>query len=279
MLDALLLALNLDGRRLFLFLNGPLDTLVEHRICGLGNARVIRSTNNIGLGAGLNALVRAASEEGVQFLLIFDQDSAPAPELPAALTKRFCKLIEDGMRLAVIGPLLVSPTSENYLPVRYSWRNRSQGTVNFVPTSGSLISLEAWRATGPFRDDYFIGLLDVEWGFRAWSHGYASVVAEDVEMAHRWGTQATDEYNWRPQILRQSGARNYFYLRNAVDCWQLPFAPVRWKVRFIVTLAAQIVVLLTMSGSRTNLRVIGRAFNDGWHKRLGPLPPDFDPGQ
>jgi hypothetical protein len=33
--------------------------------------------------------------------------------------------------------------------------------------------------------DYFIGDIDVEWGFRCSANGFASFVADDIIMTHR----------------------------------------------------------------------------------------------
>jgi len=277
-LNALLRALDREGRRLFLFVNGPLDEIIETEIAGLAHARVIRSAENVGLGAGLNAVCEAADAEGFAHVLLFDQDSAPEPGLAGALFGRFSTLEGAGARPAVLGPLLVTPPEGNYRPVRYFWRQRVAGTVDFVPTSGSLISLAAWRAIGPFRADYFVGGIDVEWGFRAWRFGYACLVAQDIRMVHRWGAEETNDQRSTPQILRQSDARTYLYLRNGVDCMRLPYIPRRWKGRFALTLAAQIGVLLSARGFAASTRsLIWRAFRDGWRDELGPLPRDLTP--
>ena len=275
-LAGLLRALDRQGRRLLLFANGPLEGVVEGQIAGLANARVIRSPANIGLGAALNAVCEAADSEGFARILLFDQDSAPEPGLAGALSGRFSAFERQGVRPAVLGPLLVPPAAGNYRPLRYFWRNREAGTVDFAPTSGSLISLAAWRVVGPFRSDYFVGAIDVEWGFRAWRSGYCCLVAQDIRMVHRWGAAETDDRRSSPQILRQSEARTYLYLRNAVDCMRLSYIPARWKARFAFTLLAQTGLLLFARGFAASTRkVIWRALRDGWGNELGPVPGDI----
>lgn len=276
LLIGLLQALDREGRRLFLFANGPLGDVVEAEISRLANARVIRSGDNIGLGAGLNAVCEAADSEGFAHILLLDQDSAPEPGLADALSGRFSAFERQGVRPAVLGPLLVTPPRGNYRPLRYFWRQRDVGTVDFAPTSGSLISLAAWRAIGPFRADYFVGAIDVEWGFRAWRSGYCCLVAQDIRMVHRWGAGETDDRRSAPQILRQSDARTYLYLRNAVDCMRLSHIPSRWKARFALTLLAQTGLLLFARGfAASTRRLIWRALRDGWSNELGPLPRDL----
>jgi rhamnosyltransferase len=269
MLDDLVPPIVADGLRFFIFLNGPVSEAVEQRLDLLSNARILRAPTNIGLGAGLNAVVRAAESEGVSHLLLLDQDSSPQAGLCAALHER-CGT--GSRRIAAIGPVLVPPPGEAFLPMRYARRKKTAlvSEVDFLPTSGSLISLAAWREIGPFRDDYFIDGIDVEWGFRAWSRGYACVLAEDLAMVHRWGSADADH---RPQILRQSDIRNYYYIRNAVSGLRLRHIPLRWKLHVIGRLAIQALALLTSRrGAASARKLIGRAIADGWAGRLGPAP-------
>jgi len=290
MLDDLVPPIAADGLRFFIFLNGPVSEAVEQRLDLMSNARILRSPTNIGLGAGLNAVVRAAESDGVSHLLLLDQDSSPQAGLCAALHER-CE--RGSGRIAAIGPVLVPPPGEAFLPMRYARRKKAAsgeafssevGTgsreenatkqklseVDFLPTSGSLISLAAWREIGPFRDDYFIDGIDVEWGFRAWSRGYACVLAEDLAMVHRWGSADADH---RPQILRQSDIRNYYYIRNAVNGLRLRHIPLRWKLHVTGRLAMQTLLLLAgRRGAASVRRLIGRAIADGWAGRLGPIP-------
>lgn len=290
MLDDLIPPIDADGLKFFIFLNGPVSDAVEQRLDLMGNARILRSPVNVGLGAGLNAVIRAADSEGVSHLLLLDQDSSPQAGLCAALHER-CEV--DSGRVAAIGPVAVPPQGEAFLPMRYFRRRKAMpagafsseaGTgsrednaakqnlsdVDFLPTSGSLISLAAWRAIGPFRDDYFIDGIDVEWCFRAWSRGYRCMLAEDLTMVHRWGSSDADG---RPQILRQSDVRTYYYIRNAVNGLRLSHIPMRWKLHVSCRLAMQALVLLASRRGRASARrLVGRAVADGWTGRLGPVP-------
>jgi len=276
-LEALLSAVAQRGRRLFLFVNGPIEATIERLIRALPNAHIERSAENVGLGAGLNAVAASAERESFSHLVLFDQDSAPDENLCEALTRRFEALDRAPRPLAALGARLAPPAEGGFLPIRY-WRRRAtaglpNGAVDFLPTSGSLISLAAWRRVGPFRADYFIGGIDVEWGYRCWASGLASVVADDIVMAHRWGHEGGGE----PQILRQDDTRLYYYLRNAADGLRLSHMPARWKARQIATLAVQLPLLL--ASRRFSGRTIGlirRALGDGWGGRLGRAPDDLD---
>ncbi|UBU64123.1 glycosyltransferase (plasmid) [Acidithiobacillus ferrooxidans] len=276
-LSALLSGIGAE-RRVFVFLNGPPDEGTEEILARFVNLRQIRSPQNIGLGSGLNALMTAAREEGFVALVLFDQDSAPMPGLIDRLADRWRDLTAEGHRIAALGPRLGLPSDQGYKAIRYAWRGKSlatgAATVDFLPTSGSLVSISTWAAVGPFRDDYFIGSIDVEWGFRAWSQGYQSICLLDVEMAHRWGTPVVEPgQGWRPQIVRQSDLRTFYYLRNTVDLLRQPYVPRRTKVESAIRLMGQICVLLIWR--RLNwqaFNVVGRALWAGAKGRLGPAP-------
>ena len=271
-LEAMLSSLDRGGRRIYIYVNGPLDQAVEDRLAGLVNAVVIRSSTNVGLGAALNVLLERATSDRFQHVLLLDQDSAPAPDLPELLHKRFLERETTAEPLAMLGPLLVPPTGGHYLPIRHAWRRKRDGAVDFLSTSGSLLSIAAWVRVGPFRADYFIGGIDVEWGFRAWRRGYASLVAHDVQMVHRWGTPMDDEEAYRPQILRHSDLRVYYYIRNSVDCLKLAHVPLGWKVRHGLRLTAQIGALLYERRFQARTRhVIASALVAGVKKKMGHI--------
>jgi rhamnosyltransferase len=276
MLDALLAPLMADGLRVFIFVNGAVEPEIELRLTKLSDTVIIRSADNVGLGVGLNAVIEAAAAEDFASILLFDQDSVPDRGMPNALLAHFKEHASDStMPIAAIGPRLISPANETYLAPWYSHRAGNDvpdGAVDFLPTSGSLVSVEAWKAIGPFRADYFVDGLDVEWCFRAWSCGYCCVLAEDVTMEHRWGNTAASEER-RPQILRLSPTRCYYYLRNAVHSMRLPHIPWRWRLRTAVRLVVQAGLLLfDRRFCRQTRRIVGRAFHDGWRNRLGPMP-------
>lgn len=265
-------------RRVFAFLNGPQDAETEEILARFVNIRQIRSPQNIGLGAGLNAVMSAARDEGFSTVVLFDQDSVPTISLIDKLAEHWRYLNSSGHQLAALGPRLGVPTGQGYKAIRYAWRGENLApeiaTVDFLPTSGSLVSINVWETIGPFRADYFIGSIDVEWGFRAWSRGYSSACLMNVEMEHRWGTPVNEiEEGWRPQIVRQSDLRTFYYIRNSIDLLRQPYVPRRWRMGYIIRLIGQIGLLLIWR--KLNWKVvslISRAFWAGARGSMGAAP-------
>lgn len=271
-LEALLAPLHRDGIRVFVFLNGPVAPAVEARLAA-ADAALLRSPDNLGLGHALNAVGEAAATEGFAFLLLLDQDSVPPSGLAEALVVQFDWLAPSA---AALGPRLIAPEGEHYLEPWYARRSAAGPgitLVDFLPTSGTLISLAAWRQVGPFRADYFIDGVDVEWCFRASASGYRCYLAEAIAMPHRWG-DATAQARRKPQILRQSLTRSFYYLRNTVASLCLPHMPLGWRFRSCLRVVAQAVLLLGMQPfSGRTWRTVVAALSSGLRGKLGPIPP------
>jgi rhamnosyltransferase len=268
----LLQVAGLGGMRLIAFANGPLEPAAAEALSG-ANLYLIESADNLGLGHGLNAVMAAAETEGFSHVMLLDQDTEPSAAAAIELLGRMLHLEQARGHVALLAPLLTPPNGEGYKPIRYEWRG-VQGAgqireVDFAPTSGSLVSLAAFHAIGPFRDDFFIGGIDVEWGFRAWAVGWASCVAKDIAMPHRWGTPA--EADGEPQILRHSPLRNYFYARNVIATARLAHVPIRWRAKSLAVLAAQL-ILVSLRGRAGTFNMAWRGVTDGLRGRMGAAP-------
>lgn len=268
------LAQGLRGYRLIAVANGPVSVEAAGALAE-ADLRLEVNPDNLGLGAALDQGMRAAAEEGFSQALLLDQDSEPPVGLLDALWARVHRLSEEGVRAGVVAPRLTPPPEGHYRPISYAWRRgRSLAgcvPVDFAPTSGSLTNLTAYAEVGSFRRDFFIGGVDVEWGFRAWSHHWGSYVVSDLTMPHRWGEATSASEAGKPQILRHSPVRNYYYARNVVATARLPHVPARWRAVSLAMLVAQI-SLLVLRGAPGALRPIRAGLRDGLAGRLGPAP-------
>ncbi|WP_420104091.1 hypothetical protein [Bosea sp. (in: a-proteobacteria)] len=267
----------LAGRPLFVFVNGPVE---EQALSALAKTdlRVIQSEMNVDLGRGLNAVTEAASRDGFSHIMLLDQDSEPPAALLDQLAERSVA-VERQEKVALLALLLVPPEEGFYKPIRYERRGpaRANGLVplDFAPTSGSLVNLAAYAAIGPFRDDFFIAGIDVEWGFRAWDRGWASYLAPDLALPHRWGEAVSADELGKPQILRHSRLRNYYYARNVVATARVAHVPGRWRAKPCAALAAQIAILAA-KGASWSLEPVRAGQADGLRGHLGQAPAGLE---
>jgi len=141
--------------------------------------------------------------------------------------------------------------------------------VQFLATSGSLIDLDAFARVGPFRGDFFIDGVELEWCFRAWSLGYGCYQTDAVAIPHRVGGGTVRAFGIT--MPRQPLFRMATYLRNAIYAWRLPHVPLRWKLAQAAYLPLQAGLYWADSGWRPAvlLRLLAAA-RDGALGRLGP---------
>lgn len=260
----------------FVFVNAVIDDTVLHALHDLGPAcRIIRSEHNLGVAEALNIIALHAILAGYRRVLVFDQDSRPPRGLVKALCEAMDALAQAGERPAVVGPAIVAPRGREaeFKSPQYFRAPERQPVLDAVPvryviTSGSLVDLNAFRAVGKFRSDYFMDSIDTEWCFRAWSRGHSCWYLPSVVMEHTIGAGVL-----MGRYPRQSPMRMYSWFRNQVVTITLPHVPMLWKARFSVHLALlSAAVLIDARFDRRVLQSIGRAFADGWRRKLGPPP-------
>jgi|KBSSwiStaDraftv2_1062776.scaffolds.fasta_scaffold12111_8 rhamnosyltransferase len=238
--------------------------------------RVIGNGRNLGLGVAYNRIVDAAMACGIERILLFDQDSSVPLDLGAALLSRMQCLIEQGERPAVVGPRPITSDDECYKIPRRSSRVKAESVganlpLQFVISSGSLIDGASFRDIGPFRDDFFIDGIDIEWCLRAGSRGYSCWMATDVPMEHRLGAGVVRMPLSGAHIVRQPPTRVYTLVRNQLALLRLGHVPVEWKARVAARLVVHTVGQAMYSSHRTStVRALARGWRDGLLGRLGP---------
>ncbi|MCB8839398.1 FkbM family methyltransferase [Aurantimonas sp. VKM B-3413] len=283
LLEALLGRLAGVDARLLAYVDGPVGTAIGadilERLRQRDGLELIEAPANAGIGAGLNALCAAAQAGGATHILLFDQDSSPEPGLAEALLARHRSLGQAGERPAVVGPQPVVPAGEDGKPPRYPSRSRERAgcrAVDYVITSGSLVDLAAFVDIGPFRADFFIDGIDLEWSLRAWAKGYSVWLDPALLMPHRLGHGVISAGPIR--FPAQSEARMQSYLRNRVALMRLPHVPLRLKLRSLAYLPLQAMVYARRSGGWPVLRRFAAAARHGWAGQLGAGPSGVDAG-
>lgn len=232
---------------------------------------VERPEANLGLGTAYNALAARALARGDAHLFLLDQDSLPAPGAIAHLRTVLAALEAAGERPAVVGPRPLDPDG---LPMKVAaGAPRAQDGARptaFVISSGSLISVEAVQAVGPFRADFFIDAIDIEWCLRAGARGYSVWIADAARMDHALG-QGLIRLPFGLVMTKQPPRRLYTYIRNQLAMVRLGHVPAAHKGRFLLSLPLRLAVYLAHDRLRPETgRAIWRGLIDGVRGRLGP---------
>lgn len=261
-----------DPRRTVVFDNGGLPEAAAARLIGDG-ALVLSEGRNIGVGGALDAIVRTASEAGARQVLLLDQDADFSAQQISALEAALGRLQGSGVPVALVGPRPeAAPGRKAPASPRRPYRSDhgSLAPVEYLATSGSLIDLEAYAVIGPFRSDFFIDGIDLEWCFRAWAAGYGCWMDTGTALPHRVGAGVIRSEILGIEMPRQPLFRMEVYLRNSVYAWRLSHVPRRWKLRQAAYLPLQILLYWADAGYRPNvLARLALGVLDGLRGRLG----------
>jgi len=237
-----------------------------------GNVALVRQAKNIGLGAAYNLAARWAREQMATHLLLLDQDSVPASGMVAALMEGF----QQPGPVAAVGPLWRdSRTKEDGFFVRLArWGARKYKPaageivpVDFLISSGSLISLAALADIGPFDESLFIEHVDTDWALRAGAKGYRLYGVADARLDHALGDAAlsASPLGLRRRFFLYKPERNYYLLRNSVALWRRHYAPWRWVIHDVRrTFLLMLFYALFVPPRLARLRSILRAVRDGF---------------
>ena len=106
---------------------------------------------NVGIAAALNQGLRCAVEQGYRWALLLDQDSVVAEKMLDSLAEAY-NAFPKRDKAAVIGSNYQDAHSHRYLLQAGGDAGRLWEERKTVITSGSLVSLEAHRVIGPFRN-------------------------------------------------------------------------------------------------------------------------------
>lgn len=261
-----------DG--LVIFANSPMTEEARNnleRLAGSGKIEIVQSRGNVGLGVAYNYILKRARSLGAKAVFLSDQDSVPLDGTVDLLAKTVRHLSLKGHRVAVVGPRPIGPRiqSAEFKNVRLFKRPRNVSSphilaADFVISSGSVVMLDAFEAIGPFREDFFIDGIDIEWCFRAWSKGFSCWIALDAFMEHRLGRGVLTFPIIGFPVPRQPPSRLYTYVRNQIHMLGMRHVPLRWKLKVIPYIGLQaFVYALRGNPRRLSLVAIGRGMCEG----------------
>jgi rhamnosyltransferase len=187
---------------------------VLERLAERERVHLIRNEENLGVATALNEGMDWARRHGYAWAFLFDHDSAledgAFETLDAALRdfgpEETPAVIGCNYRDVHAGRLRYPDESASGL----SWRERKT-----VITSGSLVSVAAHEAIGPFRDEFFIDHVDDEYCLRARRKGYRVISTCAPVMRHSVGASTLHRLLWkRTGVTNHSPLRRYYMTRN-----------------------------------------------------------------
>lgn len=253
------------------------------------DVEVLSMGRNLGLAAALNRGCERAWARDADFVLLFDQDSVPAPDLVERLAKAWSGAEAAGLRVGAAGPRFIDERgSRVFAFVRLGYlRNReavAQPGADFVATdtlitSGCLIARAALAQAGGMDESLFIDNVDIEWSFRARSHGWALVGAPQAVLHHRIGDDHVPAPWWarllgKDWVIRHGPPRLYYITRNRIRLYRMRHVPLPWKTQDMLRLPWKLVLSLCVAEGerRAVARSLARGVWDGLANRGGVMP-------
>lgn len=231
---------------------------------------LIENSNNVGLATALNQGVRAALiDPTVEYIALFDQDSDPSLDMPEGLVDELQR-VNEFVDVACIGPQLADVKS---MGTHYGQHNRGAGWfgVESIPTSGTVISREAFELVGPMMDALFIDGIDHEWCLRASTKGLRVLISEKFVMLHDMGDAGLNWFGEYKPIYRNP-IRHFYIIRNAIYLGLYAKIPLKWRIMQLLKTFRRMPVYFLASSSRMHsLMLMTKGVIDGVLKRLGPL--------
>lgn len=239
-LERLLSAVSLQVQGVVVVDNGSSESVVAWLQSGRLplHVRVISLGENQGIARAQNEGISAARNDGADYVILFDQDSVPAPDMVAQLMAAAERQAARGIKVGGVGPNYLDSRQGNPPPfIKVSGLRVHRQLcatpdavveVDYLIASGCLIPMSTIDDVGGMLDELFIDYVDIEWGLRAKTKGFQSFGVCGAMMAHDLGDEPIDFLGKRYPL--HSPLRHYYHFRNAVWMYRQGRLPIYWRL-------------------------------------------------
>jgi rhamnosyltransferase len=174
---------------------------------------IVLNLDNMGVASALNTGIQCAATRGFTWMLLLDQDSSVDEGMVQELLA-VRQAYPDKEKIAVIGSGFRDVNKEAGREIAelgvVTWEE-----VKHVITSGSLIPLSVHGEVGPFREEFFIDYVDMEYCYRAKAKGFRILKTRKQLMSHAIGAYTKHRWLWKTKwTSNHSPDRRYYIARN-----------------------------------------------------------------
>ena len=218
---------------------------LEELIASYEHVELLCSGHNMGIAHAQDTAASHAlkTNPSVRYILMLDHDSIPAEDMVDVLMSTFESLLETGQMIAAVGPVLYDPRDNRLLkfhklktfylgkiaPERINI-NQPVIEVDGLNSSGTLISTDAYLATGGFDRSLFIDHVETDWCFRAKAAGYRLYATTKTSLTHLMGDDVCHFWFFgKKRMPYRSPSRHYYIVRNSLLLQKRRYIPVAWK--------------------------------------------------
>lgn len=255
--------------------NSPEVDLRLHKYLHEQGTKVIFNRNAGGLAGAYNKGAEALLAQQCEVIFLLDQDS----DIDASFFDKMIQACDAlGTEEFLVGPKIYEINLQKCMPVfqpgkhlpkRLRIDDQCSGMFPSlcIISSGSAISAAAYRKLGPFREDYFIEYIDIEYSLRAVSQNVPVYMNAAVTMRQ---TTGQIERHGKRFTTNHAAWRRYYGARNAVHCLYLHRAywGLHWVSGFLAFL--QVLRVLQYEPQKSKkVTAIVCGYLDGVFGRLG----------
>lgn len=170
---------------------------------------LIISSENIGIAAALNRLMKKSEELGATWMLSLDQDSV----CPNSFCNEMSKYLKLELNFGIVAPVIVD---RNVGVVGHN-PEKEYKFVRTCITSGAFTKISVWKEAGGYDEFMFIDSVDFEFCYRVRKAGYQVVQVKGVRLLHEIGKSKKRRFLfWKVNITGHSAYRKYYIARNNV---------------------------------------------------------------
>lgn len=203
--------------------NGSNDGTYEAVQSQFPDTKVIKKNMNLGFAEGNNVGIRYALREKADYILILNNDTIVEPSMLSTLVN----VANSHPDIGMVGPAIFYDDPPGMIFSVGSYVKWAQGTIehrgmreyinpidlssspepaDFLVGCGVLVSKQCLEAIGLLNNAYYLNYEDVEWGIKAWRHGFRVLCVTSGTMWHKVSAS----------LGRASPANTYYMTRNSL---------------------------------------------------------------
>ncbi len=228
---------------------------------------------NLGIAQALNTGIRFAMERGYAWALLLDQDTVVDGALVATLLEAHAEC-PDPERTAAVGARFRDTHDRPAAGRLLAAHGKSWQEVEAVITSGTLLPLSVVAAIGPFREEFFIDYVDIEYCLRARARGYRIIETRRPVMDHTVGAPSRHALLGRERWTTHHAAERRYYIARNNTVLLREYGTGKggsWRWKSIVRSVRLCKRIALFERNRwPKIRAVAEGWWDGMRGRLGP---------
>lgn len=241
--------------------------------------RMIKNSDNLGLATAYNQGIAQAQAGAFDYIILFDQDSVPAPNMVDCLFTALQQSNQHHFTTAAAGPKYTDIKGQKRSPFvriqdfhleRVDCPDDAIVEIDHLISSGTLIDLRAIDIVGSFVDELFIDCVDTEWCLRARHRKLKILGVGSAAMRHNIGETYLQVFN--RQLPLHPTTRLHYQFRNQVWIIKQPWVSWRWRICDAIRCTKIFIVFSLFAPNRAGyFYAMLKGLRDGITSRMGKI--------